>query len=232
MRYPNAFKGVSQIYKAELIAILAVVCTGIGAILAIFGVGVADVGSEAVGKGFAITGGLFVIATAVLMIVSYILNIIGVGNAAKDESGFRSAMIAIIIGIVASIVAGIFSNKEVVCLLAQLVSKICSNKEVVCLLAQLVSKICDILVFWFCIGGIGNLADKLNDQVISDKADSFIKLIIGIYVAGIVLAIIGSFVKAGGFLDGFIDVAGAVCSIIAYLSYLSLLKGARDMLAR
>ena len=215
MRYPNAFKGVSQIYKAELIAILAVICTGIGAILAIFGVGVADVGSEAVGKGFAITGGLFVIATAVLMIVSYILNIIGVGNAAKDESGFRSAMIAIIIGIVASIVAGIFSNKEVVCLLA-----------------QLVSKICDIMVFWFCIGGIRNLADKINDRNIANKADSFTKLIIGIYVAGIVLAIIGSFVKAGGFLDGFIDVAGAVCSIIAYLSYLSLLKGARDMLAR
>ena len=215
MRYPNAFKGVSQIYKAELIAILAVICTGIGAILAIFGVGVADVGSEAVGKGFAITGGVFVIATAVLMIVSYILNIIGVGNAAKDESGFRSAMIAIIIGIVASIVAGIFSNKEVVCLLA-----------------QLVSKICDIMVFWFCIGGIRNLADKMNDRVIADKADSFTKLIIGIYVAGIVLAIIGSIVKAGGFLDGFIDVAGAVCSIIAYLSYLSLLKGARDMLAR
>ena len=215
MRYPNAFKGVSQIYKAELIAILAVICTGIGAILAIFGVGVADVGSEAVGKGFAITGGVFVIATAVLMIVSYILNIVGVGNAAKDESGFRSAMIAIIIGIVASIVAGIFSNKEVVCLLA-----------------QLVSKICDIMVFWFCIGGIRNLADKMNDRNIANKADSFTKLIIGIYVAGIVLAIIGSFVKAGGFLDGFIDVAGAVCSIIAYLSYLSLLKGARDMLAR
>ena len=215
MRYPNAYKGVSQIYKAELIAILAVICTGIGAILAIFGVGVADVGSEAVGKGFAITGGLFVIATAVLMIVSYILNIIGVGNAAKDESGFRSAMIAIIIGIVASIVAGIFSNKEVVCLLA-----------------QLVSKICDILVFWFCIGGIRNLADKMNDRNIANKADSFTKLIIGIYVAGIVLAIIGSFVKVGGFLDGFIDVAGAVCSIVAYLSYLSLLKGARDMLAR
>jgi hypothetical protein len=215
MRYPNAYTGVSQIYKAELIAILAAVCTGIGAILAIFGVGVADVGSEAVGTGIAITGGLFVIATVVLMIVSYILNIIGVGNAAKDESGFRSAMIAIIIGIVASIVAGIFSNKEVVCLLA-----------------QLVSKICDIMVFWFCIGGIRNLADKMNDRNIANKADSFTKLIIGIYVAGIVLAIIGSFVKVGGFLDGFIDVAGAVCSIVAYLSYLSLLKGAREMLAR
>ena len=215
MRYPNAFKGVSQIYKAELIAILAVICTGIGAILAIFGVGVADVGSEAVGKGFAITGGLFVIATAVLMIVSYILNIIGVGNAAKDESGFRSAMIAIIIGIVASIVAGIFSNKEVVCLLA-----------------QLVSKICDIMVFWFCIGGIRNLADKMNDRNIANKADSFTKLIIGIYVAGIVLALIGSFIKFGGFMNGLVSVLGAVCSIVAYLSYLSLLKGARDMLAR
>ena len=215
MRYPNAYKGGSQIYKAELIAILAVICTGIGAILAIFGVGVADVGSEAVGAGFAITGGLFVIATAVLMLVSYILNIIGVGNAAKDESGFRSAMIAIIIGIVASIVAGIFANKEVVCLIA-----------------QLVSRICDVMVFWFCIGGIRNLAVKMNDRNIANKADSFTKLIIGIYIAGIVLAIIGSFVKVGGFLDGFIDVAASVCSIVAYLSYLALLRDAKDMLAR
>ena len=215
MRYPNAYTGVSQIYRAELIAIIAFCCTGIGAILAIFGVGVADVGSQAVGAGFAITGGVFVMATAVLMVVSYVMNIIGVFNAAKDESAFNSAKIAIIIGIVASIVAGIFSNKEVVCLLA-----------------QLVSKICDILVFWFCIAGIGNLADKLNDQVISDKADSFIKLIVGIYIVGIVLSIIGSFVKAGGFLDGFIDVAAAVCSIIAFLSYMSLLSGAKNMLAR
>ena len=215
MRYPNAFKGVSQIYKAELIAILAVACTGIGAILAIFGVGVADVGSEAVGAGFAITGGLFVIATAVLMIISYVLNIIGVGNAAKDEDGFRSAMIAIIIGIIASIVAGIFSNKEVVCLIA-----------------MLFSRICDILVFWFCIGGIRSLADRMNDRAIANKADSFIRMIIGLYIAGILLAIIGSFVKVGGFLDGAIDVAGAICSIVAYLSYMSLLKGAKEMLAR
>ena len=215
MKFPNAFKGVSQIYKAELISILAAVCTGIGAILAIFGVGVADVGSEAVGAGFAITGGLFVIGTAVLMVISYFLNIIGVNNAAKDEEGFKRAMIAIIVGIIASVVAGIFSNNETVSLLA-----------------QLVSRICEVLVFWFCIGGIRNLAVKMNDRNIANKADSFIKLIIGIYVVGIVLAIIGSFVKVGGFLDGFIDVAGAACSIVAYLSYLSLLKGAKEMLAR
>ena len=215
MRYPNAYKGVSQIYKAELIAILAVICTGIGAILAIFGVGVADVGSEAVGAGFAITGGLFVMATAVLMIVSYILNIIGVGNAAKDEVGFRSAMIAIIIGIVAAIVAGIFANNEIVFLIA-----------------QLVSRICDIMVFWFCIGGISNLAEKLNDRAVVNKTDSFTRLIIGIYIAGIVLAVIGTFVRGGGFLDGFIDVVGSVCSIVAYLAYLSLLRDAKDMLAR
>ena len=79
-----------------------------------------------------------------------------------------------------------------------------------------------LIVFWLCIGGISNLADKMNDRNIANKADSFTKLIIGIYVAGIVLAIIGSFVKSGGFLDGFIDVAGSACSIVAYLSYLSL----------
>ena len=215
MRYPNAYTGVSQIYRAELIAIIAFCCTGIGAILAIFGVGVADVGSEAVGAGFVVSGGVFVMATAVLMVVSYVMNIIGVFNAAKDESGFNSAKIAIIVGIVAAIVAGIFSRNVALYL--------------ICLL---VSRVCDILVFWFCIGGIGNLADKLNDRVMSDKADSFIKLIVGIYIAGIVLSIIGTFVTVGGFLDGLIDVASAACSIIAFLSYLSLLSGAKNMLAR
>ena len=215
MRYPNAFKGVSQIYKAELIAILAVICTGIGAILAIFGVGVADVGSEAVGAGFAITGGLFVIGTAVLMVISYFLNIIGVNNAAKDEEGFKRAMIAIIVGIIASVVAGIFSNNETVSLLA-----------------QLVSRICEVLVFWFCIGGIRNLANRLHNREIADKADSFTKLIVGIYAVSIVLSLIGSFIKFGNFMTGLISVVGVVCAIVAYLSYLSLLRGAKDMLAR
>ena len=215
MKYPNAYKGVSQIYKAELIAILAVICTGIGAILAIFGVGVADVGSEAVGAGFAISGALFVIATAVLMIISYILNIIGVGNAAKDEQGFKSALIAIIIGIIGSIVAAIFTKNEVVVLIG-----------------QLISQICDILVYWFCIGGIRNLAERLRNRAIEDKANSFIKLIVGIYAVGILLGIISGLVKFGDFMNGLVGVAAAVCFLVAYLSYLSLLRGAKDMLAR
>lgn len=215
MRYPNAYKGVSQIYKAELIAILAVVCTGIGAILAIFGVGVADVGSQAVGAGFAISGALFVIATAVLMIISYVLNIIGVGNAAKDEQGFKNALIAIIIGIIGAIVAAIFSKNEVVALIG-----------------QLISRICDILMFWFCIGGIRNLAQRLGDRAIEDKANSFIKLVVGIYAVGILLGVIAGLVKFGDFMNGLVNVAAVVCSIVAYLSYLSLLRGAQNMLAR
>ena len=215
MKYPNAYKGVSQIYKAELIAILAVVCTGIGAILAIFGVGVADVGSQVVGAGFAISGALFVIATAVLMIISYILNIIGVGNASKDEQGFKSALIAIIIGIIGSIVAAIFTKNEVVVLIG-----------------QLISQICDILVFWFCIGGIRNLAERLRNRAIEDKANSFIKLVVGIYAVGILLGVIAGLVKFGDFMNGLVNVASVVCSIVAYLSYLSLLRGAQNMLAR
>ena len=215
MRYPNAYTGVSQIYRAELIAIIAFCCIGIGAILTIFGVGVADVGNQAAGAGFAITGGVFALAYVVLRIVSYVMNIVGVFNAAHDEGGFNDAKIAIIAGIVAAIVPAIFAENAAL--------------NLICLL---VSRVCDILVFWFCIGGIGNLADKLNDQVISDKADSFIKRIVGIYIVGIVLSIIGTFVTAGGFLDGLIVVASAACSIIAFLSYLSLLSGAKNMLAR
>ena len=67
---------------------------------------------------------------------------------------------------------------------------------------------------------------------IEDKANSFIKLIVGIYAVGILLGIISGLVKFGDFMNGLVGVAAAVCFLVAYLSYLSLLRGAKDMLAR
>ena len=215
MTYPNAYKGVNQIYKAEIIAIIAALCTGIGACLAIFGVGAANVGSEAVGEGFVIGGGLLIIATAMLMIVSYVLNIIGVGNAAKDEEAFKSAMVAIIVGIIATLVAVVFSKSLFIAAIA-----------------QFVNRVCEILVFWFCVGGIRNLAVRLQARGMVAKADSFVRLIVGLYIASILLSLLGTFIRFGNVMTGIITMVGAGCSIIAYLSYLSLLRGARDMLAR
>lgn len=214
MKFPNAYDGISKIFLAELLAIVAAICTVIGAILVLSGVGAESVGSEALGGGLAIGGGIFVLATAVLMVISFILNILGVSHASKDEEGFKSALIAIIVGIVAVVVSAIFSKNVTL-------ATICS----------IVSKICEILVFWFCISGIINLAEKLRDNNVRNKAESLIKLIVGMYAIGIVLAIINAFVTFAPFIENVINVAAAVCSIIAYFMYLSLLSSAKKMLA-
>jgi hypothetical protein len=148
------------------------------------------------------------------MVVNYILNIIGVNTAAKDEEGFKNALICIVVGIIAVVVSAIFSKNVTL-------ATICS----------IVSKVCEILVFWFCISGIINLAEELRDNNVRNKATSLIKLIIGMYAVSIVLAIINAFVTFKPFLENVISVAAAVLSIIAYIMYLSLLSSAKRMLS-
>ena len=105
MRYPNAYKGVSQIFTAEIIEILAECWAVIGIILALAGVGAADVtGSEIAGSGLAVSSIIFMIGTAVLLVIAFILNILGISNAAKDEDGFKAAKIAVIVAVLAVVV--------------------------------------------------------------------------------------------------------------------------------
>ena len=214
MKFPNAYDGVSKIFLAEILALIAAACGVVTAILVLSGVGAEQVGSAALGGGLAIGGGIFGLAATVLLVISFILNILGVSHASKDEEGFKSALIAIIVGIIAAVVGAIFSKNLTL-------AAIC----------DIVSKICEILVFWFCISGIINLAEKLRDNNVRNKAESLVKLIIGMYAVGIVLAIINAFVTFKHFLENVISVAAAVLSIIAYIMYLSLLSSAKRMLA-
>lgn len=208
MQFPNAAKGVSRIYTAEILALIASVVVLAGAIVALIGAGAGSGGSLAI-------GGILVIASSVVMIISFIMNIVGVGNASKDEDSFKRAMIAIIVGIIASILASAFSANEVV-----------AN------IANAVSKVCELLVTLFCIIGIGNLAVKLGNSAVKEKADNLLKLIIAVQVISIIFSIVAVIFtsKFMTVVAGILALAAAVCSIIVYILYLSLLSKGKKML--
>ena len=215
MRFPNAYKGVSRIYLAEILSLIAAILGIVSAAVVLAGAGAAATGNGGLGTGFAIGGGLFLAVTTLLMLASFLINIIGVSNASHDEPAFKTALIFILVGIICSIVGAIFSGNVIVSSIA-----------------AIVGRVSEILVFWFCINGISNLAAALGNNTVYEKADSLAKLILGVYVVVIILTIITSFVALPALLVGIITIITSVCMIVAYFMYLSLLSRAKRMLSK
>ena len=109
MRFPNAFRGVKKIWLAEMLMLLAAI---VGIIIVIVMaangtmVGEDIVINEGVKTPIAVLG----IVTAVIALVAFILNLIGLINANNDDSAFRIALLVTILGIVASAISAIWSN--------------------------------------------------------------------------------------------------------------------------
>lgn len=214
MRFPNAYKGVSRIYLAEILSLVAAILGIVSAIVVLAGAGAAAAGSGGTGAGLAIGGSFFLAVTTVLILAGFIINIIGVSNASHDEPAFKTALLFIVLGILCSIVGSIFAGNPVIYSIA-----------------LIVSRISEILVFWFCINGISNLAVALKNNEIYERADSLAKLILGVYIVVIVLTIVNAFVVLPIFINGIISIVTSVCMIVAYFMYLSLLGGAKRMLS-
>ena len=143
------------------------------------------------------------------------MQIIGISQASKDESYFKTAMICLFVGIVGSLVGSIFSANTVV-------SGICNT----------VTQIMNLAVTLFVISGIVKLANQLNNSAVIKKGGNLIKVITAVYV----LALIGNLIVLilGGYVASItacvIALVAVLLEIVAYFMYLSLLGKAKKML--
>ena len=208
MQFPNAFNGVKKIYTAEILGLIGAACAIITAIMAIVGAAGESLGAIAV-------AGVFGVASAVLMIISFILNIVGVGRAAKDEPAFKTALYALIIGIIASIVLGAFQSSSFISSLG-----------------STVSKVMEFVASYFICTGIINLADKLNDASVSAKGQRVRSLLVIVWIISAVVGLISGIVNSGAVsvIGGILGIVAAILAIVAYIMYLGLLSKAKKML--
>lgn len=216
MKFNNAYEGVKKIFTAEILSLIVSICSTITQALPVIALAAAasksDTGTFASLGGFAV----FAIGSIVLAIIAFILKLIGVSKASKDEPAFKIAFYMIFVGIAASVVSGIFS----------------SNPTVHSIVA-LVIDIIDLAVTVYIIQGIMNLAKKLNDESMVDKGKNIFIIIIVIYmliiIAQIVNLIIGS--AAALVISAVVIIVSGILSIIQYFLYLSYLNKAKKMLA-
>ena len=219
MTFPNALEGVKKIYKAEIIALVSGILAVVAGFLALVGLAAGTAGSGEGALAGLLSGGLLIMVCGILAIIAFILNIVGLVKAKPDDENFKNALIVVLIGIVSAIVV---SASEGNGLLGDL--------------GQTVSDICSFLTTYFVCSAIINLAGKLENSIIKQKAVDIRKMVMIIWWCTIALDILNTiFGKFDGntvmtYVTGVIGVFTAILSVISYVLYLKLLSKARTML--
>ena len=98
MKFPYAAKGVSKIFNAEIISLIAAFIGGIGMVLSFIAVSgnVDNSTSEAL---IIATGALGIVA-GIIFAVAGIMSIVGYFQAGKDEVSFKKAILCVLFSIV------------------------------------------------------------------------------------------------------------------------------------
>ena len=215
MRFPNAFRGIKKIWLAELLMLLAAV---VGIIMVIVMatngtmVGEDIIINESVKTPIAILG----IVTAVIALVAFILNLVGLINANNDDPAFRIALLVTILGIVASAISAIWSNNETL------------NKWMDTALT-----ICSLFASYYVLTGIANLAEKMSDAATKALALKSRTLVEGSFCATALFKLIISIFKIqeGSTISTILAVIALLLELVSYILYLRALSKGKKMLA-
>ena len=216
MRFPNAFRGIKKIWLAELLMLLAAV---VGIIMVIVMatngtmVGEDIIINESVKTPIAILG----IVTAVIALVAFILNLVGLINANNDDPAFRIALLVTILGIVASAISAIWSNNETL------------NKWMDTALT-----ICSLFASYYVLTGIANLAEKMSDAATKALALKSRTLVEGSFCATALFKLIISIFKIqeGSTISTILAVIALLLELVSYILYLRALDKGKQMLAK
>lgn len=218
MKYPNAFAGIKKIFTAEILMVIAEVCTVIGVIAMI----VALAGLKADSADAAVGGGavaiIFMLGAGVLSIIAFILQALGLSKAALDEPNFKNGLWCVIAGLALTIVSSIMSTIGL-----SLSSSI----------LELLSSIINMLIIIYVIAGIRSLSEKLEDSAMVGMGNKLLVIILIVYIlsliSSLIVAIFGGI--SASVAAGVFALASAVLSAVATIIYIVYLGKAKKMLS-
>ena len=209
MQFPNAYKGVSRIYLAEILALIGALVVMLGSVMALGGAAAAAGGSADVGGGLVIGGAVVALGGVVLPVIGYILQLMGLSRASKDEPhNFKIAFIGAIVALLASVLSGLFVST------AWLYN-----------LCNVIAGIANLVVFVYTIGGIMQLARELNRPNMVSLGNKILWMVLIAYIISFVVRILPI-----PELAVVLTVASGVLAIITYIVFLVYLSKAKKML--
>ena len=217
MRFPNAFRGVKKIWLAELLMLLAAV-VGIILIVVIAANSTLVDGQVVVDKVAVETpAAILGICTALIALVAFVLNLVGLINARKDDSAFQIALFVTLLGIVASVISSIWSSNQGLTKWMDTVLTICS-----------------MFASYYVLTGIANLAEQYPDPATKSLALKSRTLVEGTFCATAIFKLIINIFKIqdGSTIYTILSIIALVLELVSYILYLRALSKGKKMLAK
>ena len=216
MYFKNAYKGIGNIITAEFLSILATITGAATLLLGLFTYGAIHEKIQEVID--ATVGPLTVIglATLVIALVAFFLNIAGLIKAGKDEVEFKKALLYILSSVILTTVASFFTEK-----LPWLET-----------VSSIVSKLTYTFAMMHVVYGIAELADQLfNDKMIrSGKSVTVIILITFIIWLAAKLVVTFLFKDPKSNINVILSLASLAMGIVQTFAYIIYLCKGRKLL--
>ena len=217
MRFPNAFRGVKKIWLAELLMLLAAI-VGI-VLIVVIAANSSLVGEEVIVNENAVKtpAAILGIGTALIALVAFVLNLLGLINARKDDSAFSIALLVTLLGIVASVISSIWSGNQGLVKWMDTVLTICS-----------------MFASYYVLTGIANLAEQFPDEATKALALKSRTLVEGTFCATAIFKLIISIFKIqdGSTIYTILSIVALVLELVSYVLYLRALSKGKKMLAK
>lgn len=193
MRFPKAQAGVSKLFTAEILMIVMVVCTLIGIFLPI----------------------PFAFFAGILAIIAFILMMVGLGQAQKDDAFFKVAFICALAGIVLSAIGTLLTI----------------SSPTASTILSFLANLSQVFVQIFAIKGIMSVATQLGDYDLAERGKRLIWIIACTYGIGVILNLVGGLVRSSYTLSVIaiiFTIAAVILEFISLILYISLLSKAKQ----
>ena len=214
MRFPNTFKGIQKIWIAEMLMLLASVLS----IVLLFVVAnnsavVEDVLVVAIDTPTQVLS----IASAVLMIVAFVLNLIGIINCHKDDKNFVNALIATVLGVICGIVNAIWGEAK---------PRLGEWMEFVMVMESCYAS-------YYVLTGVSNLSEAYPDPQTKKLVDKSRNWLLGSFcLSAILKLIVDIFNIQDGTPKTIMGIVAVLAEIVSYVIYIMALNKSKKMLAR
>lgn len=202
MKFPKAHAGVKKLFICEIIAVAASVLAIVGAILAAVGL-----------KNGALlaTGGSVVLASGIALVVVFVLQLVGMHQAGKDEIQIKYAFCSTILGVLFGVVASILGSLTQTTALSLVVTFLDAGQSVAVLFAS-----------YYVLMGISTLAGKLNDSAMQAQGKRLANWVIIFFLISIAFEILGVILKTTSVewlktVAAILAIAAGVAELVVYI---------------
>lgn len=216
MKFPNAVSGVKKICVAEVLQILAVIM-GISLTVALVANNVA-LGAEAPNQESALSAfvPVFGLGAALVGLAAFILNLLGVMTAQKDDDNFKKALFVILLGIVCSAVSAVFNSNDGL--------KRWMDTGIT---------LSSLFASYFVLNGIASLAGKYPDNATMNLALKARARLVGTFSATVLLQVIANIFPIQSYtVLSVLYVSIPLMQFVSCMLYMMTLVRCRRMLAK